>query len=281
MCPRRRRPSSGWPHCACCVGRCGRVVRRLRAVAGEVRGPIAGPSCSPRLPGLPSRVTECRARARTPLGGCRAQMFTKQLIWFPAPGSSTSGPGRGWRVAAVLGPGAGLGKRTSHSGDSPPPCVHFCRPWPRCRLVGSGPVHIAPHNPVIRTPGPGTRRGRCRRPKRGRRVRLVLTRRPRCPARGGWAELGAWVRPPGLPASRAAREGDGGGRRRHQRDGPFRLCRTPACGSERGGRALGRRSAAALRHGPPRGSSRGDGALPPRSLSAAGGPRAWPRGLLG
>lgn len=174
-------------------------------------------------------------------------MFTKQLIWFPAPGSSTSGPGRGWRVAAVLGPGAGLGKRTSHSGDSPPPCVHVCRPWPRCRLVGGGPVHIAPHNPVIRTPGPGTRRGRRRRLERGRRVRLVLTRRPRCPARGGWAELGAWVRPPGLPASRAAREGDGGGRRRHQRDGPFRLCRTPACGSERGGRALGRRSRAAPR----------------------------------
>lgn len=71
--------------------------------------------------------------------------------------------------------------------------------------------------------------------------------RPRCPARRGWAELGAWVRPPGLPASRAAREGDGGGRRRHQRDGPFRLCRTPACGSERGGRALGRRSRAAPR----------------------------------
>lgn len=96
-------------------------------------------------------------------------------------------------------------------------------------------------NPVIRTPGPSTRRGRRRSPERGRRVRLVLTRRPRCPARGGWAELGTWVRPPGLPASRAAREGCGGGRRRHQRDGPFRLCRTPACGSERGGRALGRR----------------------------------------
>lgn len=93
-------------------------------------------------------------------------MFTKQLIWFPAPWSSTSGPGLGWRVAAVLGPGAGLGKRTSHSGDSPPPCVHFCRPWPRCRLVGGGTpssAHqgLAPGGADAAAPSEGGESGSC------------------------------------------------------------------------------------------------------------------------